>query len=195
VHVIIYGATQSLLQKSGYSHDMTPVKVTFNQVERELRKRNFGILGTLSRKGRSHSVGVLYGVSPPNKSLALYVMTGRDTRKARNIANNPNVSFAIPLPRRLLTFIPPNCIQFQGTAEIIPLEDEGGRQAFSATMILREILKYADKIAEVQNEKICFIRIYPDPVIFTYGLGVSWIELREHLENAASRVEIPAEYR
>jgi hypothetical protein len=62
-------------------------------------------------------------------------------------------------------------------------------------MILREMLKYAEKIAEVQNEKIGFIRIYPDPVIFTYGLGVSWIELREHLEDAASRVEIPAEYR
>jgi nitroimidazol reductase NimA-like FMN-containing flavoprotein (pyridoxamine 5'-phosphate oxidase superfamily) len=93
--VIIYGATQSLFQKSGYSHDMPPVKVTFNQVEREFRKMSFGILGTLSRKGQSHSVGVLYGVSPPNKPLALYVMTGRDTRKVRNIANNPNVSFAI----------------------------------------------------------------------------------------------------
>ena len=137
------------------------VKVTFKRVEEELHKRSFGVLGTVSRGGRSHSVGILYGVSPPNKPLILYIMTDKKSKKAGNIANNPNVSFTIPLFRRLLQFIPPNCIQFQGTAEIIPIIDEGGQQAFRGSMVLREMLRYAEKYVQDRSE-ICSSHVNGD---------------------------------
>ena len=36
-----------------------------------------------------------------------------------------------------------------------------------------------------------FIRIQPDPVLFTYGVGMTIFQLMKHIEGAASRVEIP----
>ncbi len=46
-------------------------------------------------------------------------MTRRHLKKARNVVANPNVAMAVPLTRRLLWFVPPPCLQFQGTAEIL----------------------------------------------------------------------------
>lgn len=82
-------------------------EVSFDLVETEMRRRTFGVLSTESHDGRPHSAGVLYGVSSPERPLALYVKTNRDSKKARNVAHNPNVSFVISLPRRLLSFFPP----------------------------------------------------------------------------------------
>ena len=69
-------------------------RVTLDQVVKQLRKRDFGVLSTADLQGRPHAVGVLYGVSPPGTSLAIYVMTRSHLRKARNIAANPNLSEA-----------------------------------------------------------------------------------------------------
>lgn len=111
-----------------------------------------------------------------------------ESKKARNIACNPNVSFTIPLPRRFLTFMPPNCVQFQGTAHIIPFEDEDATAAFNGSLVLRESLKLERR--HVQRKAI-LIRIHPDPVIFAYGLGLSPLGLVRNIVSAISRVEIP----
>jgi hypothetical protein len=37
----------------------------------------------------------------------------RHLKKPRNISANPNVALVVPLPGRLLSFLPPPCIQFQ----------------------------------------------------------------------------------
>jgi len=160
--------------------------LTFDLVEREIRRRNFGVLSTISDDGKPHSVGVLYGVSSRDKPFALYLMTDRRTKKARNVARNPNVSFAIPLPRRFLTFAPPNCVQFQATAEIISFKDETSRDAFSGSLVLRKTLE----LEEAQREAV-FIRIRPAHVIFTYGVGLSLFALMKNIGAASSRVEIP----
>jgi len=162
--------------------------LSFDFAEKEIRRRSFGVLSTVSHDGRPHSVGVLYGVSSRDKPLAFYVTTNRESKKARNIACNPNVSFTIPLPRRFLTFMSPNCVQFQGTAHIIPFEDENAAAAFDGSLVLRESLKLERK--HVQRKAI-FIRIRPDPVIFTYGLGLSPLGLVRNIASAISRVEIP----
>jgi len=56
-------------------------------------------------------------------------------------------------------------------------------------------LKASSRIDARVGGEVCFVRINPDPVIFTYGLGLSLWELREHIEDAASRVEVPPERR
>lgn len=161
---------------------------SFEMVEREIRRRCFGVLSTVSRDGNPHSAGVLYGVSSRDKPLTLYVTTNRESRKARNLARNPNVSFTIPLPRRFLRFMPPNCVQFQATAEIIPFEDQDARQAFSGSLLLRETLKLEGKHVK---RKAIFVKIRPGSVIFTYGLGLSVFELARNISGASSRVEVP----
>jgi hypothetical protein len=52
-----------------------------------------------------------------------------------------------------------------------------------------------DKAAEVETEAFgepCYIVIKPDPVIYTYGLGLSIWQLYRHIKDAGSRVKVPA---
>ncbi len=180
---------------AGHSHDVAQMtgqgKVNFQQLERELRRKHFGILSTVTADNRSHSTGVLYGVSPVKRPLAVYITTRSGNRKIRNIRANPNVSFVVPLPHRVLGFVPPSCIQFQGTAEVREFSDGEAVETFRSSRFLRMILRVESEIAS--HEAACFIRITPDPVLFTYGLGVPVWRLRGRAGQAASRVSIPPE--
>jgi Pyridoxamine 5'-phosphate oxidase len=89
---------------------VTNQRVTAELVLRHLEQRHFAVLSTISRENRPHSTGVNYGVSRPGRNLALYVMTRTHLQKARNIAQNPNVSLVVPLTSRLLWFLPPPVI-------------------------------------------------------------------------------------
>jgi len=154
---------------------MSPLQVSFEVVDRELRRHTFGILGTMNRRGRPHSVGLIYAVSPRGLPLRLYAMTQDRTRKAKNIASNHNVSFVVPCPRRFLGMAPPGCIQFQGIADILPMGNPEATAAFIQTFLLRMLLDKATEI-ELPTEELgepCYIRIRPDPVIHTYGVGLS----------------------
>lgn len=167
---------------------MSPASLSFEEVEREIRWRNFGVLSTLLPDGRPHSVSVLYAVTPSGMPFALYVLTDRRSRKARNVNANPSVSFAIPLPRRLLPFVPPNSIQFQGTAEIMPLQDETAREAYTRSFVLRKVLS----LEEAQRRGV-FVRIRPEPVVFTYGVGhltLSPVHLSQR-DDDFSRLPVP----
>ncbi len=165
-------------------------RLIFEIVEGEMRKRNFGVLSTVSTDVRPHSVGVLYGISSRRAPLALYVVTDQRSKKVRNIQGNPKVSFSIPLHRRLLSFLPPNSIQFQGAAKILPISDETAKETFSHSFVLRKTLS----LEETQREGV-FLRILPDPVIHTYGVGISLLGLLRNIEGGTSRVEIPPERR
>lgn len=163
--------------------------LTFTRLEREMRKRNYGVLCSVSKDGRPHSAGVIYAVSARDKPFALNIVTDRRSKKARNAARNPNVAFVIPI-HKSPGFVPPNSIQFQGMAEILPLTDTESRQAFEASVVLRRVLK----LQLAQKEEVStFIRVRPDCVIFTYGVGVSLLKLMRHVEAASSRVDIPSD--
>ena len=162
-------------------------KTGFVALEKTIRHRNYGVLGTVSSDGRPHSAGVLYAVSGNSESFFLSIVTDRRSKKARNISRNPNVSFTIPVPRRL-GFLPPNSIQFQGTAEILPLTDEPSLEAFGGSIVLRRVLKAQ---LDQKKEVSVFIRVRPGPVVFTYGVGVSIVSLMKHVEGAAARIELP----
>ena len=90
--------------------------VSFDDVERALRRHTFGTLSTLTEQGTPHATGVVYAVSAPDEPLILYVTTRTSTRKVRNIRSHPEVAFVIPVPRRFVPAFPPRAIQFQGTA-------------------------------------------------------------------------------
>jgi nitroimidazol reductase NimA-like FMN-containing flavoprotein (pyridoxamine 5'-phosphate oxidase superfamily) len=166
-------------------------RVTFDRVLRELRRRDFGVLSTVTPEGRPHSVGVVYGVSLPGRPFQLYVMTRRRLRKTRNLVENPDVSFVVPLTRRLLWFVPPPCVQFQGRAEVLERDDAGGLETFRSFRMGRRILSMYEELALRGETGVCFLRITPDPTLSTYMVGHTIWELMRRMETGIERVRVP----
>ena len=171
-------------------HRAKEQRVTGELVLRELRKHDFGILSTVNAEGKPFSAGVNYGVSQAADGLAIYVMTRRHLRKARNIAGNPNISLVVPLPRRILWFLPPATIQLTGRAEILDWADRAGTEVFRRFWMGRRILEAYEKSRRRGETRVCFLRITPDPVVHTYMVGSSVWELRKRMESAAATVVI-----
>jgi general stress protein 26 len=169
---------------------MSSLRGSFEEVEGNLRRHNFGTLSTVDGRNRSHSVGLIYAVSEQGHPLRIYAMTQMKTRKVRNIKANPNVSFVVQCPR-ILRMVPPSVIQFQGMAEIVTVDDQAATRAFRHSYLLRMMLDKATEIDLGTLGEACYIVIKPDPVIHTYGLGLSMWQLYRHIEDAGSRVKIP----
>ncbi len=161
--------------------------LTFDRVEREIRKRNYGVVCTTAAGGRPHAAGVMYAVSSADRPFALNIVTDKRSKKARNIANRPEVAFVIPAPR-IVGFLPPNSIQFQGTAELLPLADGESRRAFESSLVLRRVLRLQ---LEQKEEVSVFVRVHPGRAVFTYGVGLSILQLMKHVEGSSARVDIP----
>lgn len=162
----------------------------FDVVERALRRHTFGTLSTVTERGRPHATGVEYAVSVPGGQLALFVTTRTTTQKVRNIQANPDVAFVVPVPHRLIQLFPPSVIQFQGLASIVSSQDDDAVGAFKSTWFLRRILATEHRIV-TQGGDLCFIRIRPDPTLFTYALGMSPIQNVRRPRQAIGRVAIP----
>ena len=153
---------------------------------------SFGILATVTSSGLSHSTGVIYGLSSPESAFALYVITGHRTRKARNVRANPAVSFVVPFPHYLLRFIPASVVQFQGTAEILPLSHEEGAKSFASSRVLRMSFRQAQKES---GEEPIFIRILPHDHLNVYGLGFNPRQMMKDIAAARYSVTIPRKRR
>lgn len=162
-------------------------RIGFDFVEGEVRKKTFGVLTTIDFQGRPHSTGVLYGISPPESKFSIYVMTGTDYMKVRNVRRNPNVSLVVTFPHYYLRFVPANYVMFRGKAETVPSSDLDGRWAFNQRRILR-----MSQSVEAEDE-VVFIRIDPEPTVFCYGLGIGTNELRKQIDSGAYKVIIPEE--
>jgi hypothetical protein len=167
-------------------------RVTADLVLRELRGHDFAVLSTVDEDGAPDAAGVTYGVSPPDRPLALYVMTRRHLKKARNVARNPRVALVVPLPRRLLRFVPPATIQLRGRAQLLDWTDPEGTAVFRRFWIGRRILAAYERSRRRGETRVCFLRITPEPLVHTYAVGHSAWELRRRLEEAAATVRIPA---
>lgn len=165
-------------------------KTSFGFVESQLRKKNFGILGTVGGDGRPHTTGVLYGIPPTPHPLSFYVITGKRYRKTRNIMANPAVSFVVPFPHYYMRFVPSNCVQFQGKAEILPASDPLGVETFRRSRMLRMNLRLAS-----DPDSVVFIRIAPDSKLYCYGLGINIMRLRNDHAAGSYAVEVPPEKR
>lgn len=166
-------------------------RVTVDLVLDQLRKRDFAVLSTVGEEKRPHSAGANYGVSRPGRDFAVYVMTRRHLKKARNIAVNPAVSLVVPLMRRLLWFLPPPTIQLHGRAEILDWTDEQGTDVFRRFWMGRRIHEAYQASNRRGETRICFLRITPDPLVSTYMVGYHVWELRRRKESGAGKVVIP----
>jgi hypothetical protein len=166
--------------------------VTFEMIVRALRTHNFAVLSTAGEDARPASAGVTYGVSRPGEDLALFVMTRTHLQKTRNIAHNPQVSLVIPLPRRLLWFLPPATIQLHGRAEILDWTDAAGTEVFRHFWMGRRILAGYQEAHLHGETRICFLKVTLDPAVSTYMVGASVWALRRRMEAGAARVIIPS---
>jgi pyridoxamine 5'-phosphate oxidase-like protein len=170
-------------------------RVTFDVVLSHLRRRDFAVLSTVGKERKPHAVGVNYGVSRPGRDFVIYVMTRTHLQKARNIAQNPNVSLVVPLTRRFLGFLPPPTIQLHGRAAIVDWTDGEGTDVFRRFWLGRRILDAYQESRYRGETRICFLKIMPDPEISTYMVGCRIWRLRSRMESGAARVVIPPEYR
>ena len=170
-------------------------RVTFEAVLGHLRRRDFAVLSTVDNECTPHAAGVNYGVSRPGRDFLIYVMTRTHLQKARNIAQNPNVSLVVPLTRRLLWFIPPPTIHLHGRAEIVGWTDEEGTEVFRRFWVGRRILEAYQASHRRGETRICFLKITPSPVVYTYMVGCSLWQIRTRMESGAAKVVIPPEYR
>ena len=160
----------------------------FSFIETQLRKKTFGVLSTQSPGGSLQATGILYGVSPPESKLRLYLATERRFLKVRNISHNPEVAFLVPCPHHFLPFVPASCISLQGTAELVSVDDAEGREAFAAGRILRDNLKQADS-----TEGAVFIRIRPKRRVHCYGIGIGLLTIARKPSEAGYSLEIPSD--
>ncbi len=165
---------------------------TFTYIEKLLRTKNFGVLTTITPEGKPHSVGVVYAVSPPGEPFCIYLITRPVLKKARNISNNPNVSFVVPFPHYVFRIVPPACIQFQGKANLIPIDNPIAFKVFQASIVLRRSFRHSLNLGEST-----FIRIVPDNKIFSFGIGANiWqFLLRSRNKNLGNYHVIVPEYR
>lgn len=163
----------------------------FAVAERAIRSRTFGTIATLTRHGRPHATGVVYAVSPPSQPLTLYVTTRTTTLKVTNIRAHPEVAFVIPVPHRLTPMFPPGAVQFEGTATILGVGDPAALRAFESSWFHRRILAAEQRIV-ADGDNMCFIGIRPHPTLFTYGIGMSALDILRRPRQAIGRVHLPA---
>jgi len=163
-------------------------RFTYEFVEKNVRKKSFGVLTTIDPKGRPHSTGILYALGSPDKPFALYSIAGEKFAKVRNIKQNPHVSLVVTFPHYWVRFAPASYVMFRGTAEILPADNAEGRWAMSQTRIGRMNLQTdADEV----GVDYVFIKTTPEPTIFCFGLGYGWMELRKDHISGGYKVAIP----
>ncbi|MCC6175706.1 MAG: pyridoxamine 5'-phosphate oxidase family protein [Chloroflexi bacterium] len=156
----------------------------------QLRKHDFAVLSSVNSDGKPHSAGVTYGLSGPGEPLAIYVMTRKHLRKARDIAENPNVSLVVPLRRQFLWFLPPATIQLHGRAEILEWTYGPGVDVFRRSWLGRRILSAYRASSRRGESRICFLKITPDPIVRTYMVGVGIWEIQRRMESGAGKVRL-----
>ena len=150
-----------------------------DHVAKLIERRSFCTLATVSPAGRPHVAGVLYELV----DTTLYVSTARTSRKARNVASNPNVAVCIPIRR--LPLGPPSSVQFQGVAELVAVDDP-----HVVTLLGQGHLKSITGHGELDLPDGCILRVTPSNRINTYGLGMSLRRLIADPLDAAGVVEL-----
>lgn len=164
-------------------------KRNFYFVEKEIRKKTFGILSTITPNNRPHSTGILYAVSKRGKPLRFYCLTSKKYKKARNIEKDPAISFVIPFPHYYIRFAPSACVQFQGEARLTSFDSKSEiLDLFQEKRVLRLINKH---ITPESGKDYVFIEIVPDGTLYCHGLGFRIMEQRKSHEKTHYKVILP----
>lgn len=150
-------------------------------VWKELERELFAVLGMVTAKGESRTIGVVYIV----QDKKIYVLTGEDTWKARHIQGNPNVSLTVPIPK-LIPFlpwikIPAATISFSGKANLVEAEKVDKE-------ILHQLMRGQEE--DLENlRSLSVIEIDPIGEFVTYGVGISLMTMRKP-EKARGRAPV-----
>lgn len=140
-----------------------------HEIRNILKKNMWLVLSTVDDKHQPHSAVVVY----QSDGRVLYVTTGVNTRKVKDIQKNKKVSITIPIRKNFLHKIvpaPPAELHFNATAELVPREDEHAREVF------KKFLKHENE--EQLSQDSIWIKITPSNVISTYGVGVKLFAMR-----------------
>ena len=146
------------------------------RVRKAVASRSFATISTVSEAGFPHAAGVIY--VPIGDEL--YIHTMLSSRKARNVAANDRVGVVVPV--RKLPVGPPFTVQFQARAELMAMDDDE---------IVRHVesgaLKKITSHGELDEPDGCFLRIRPNGVVHTYGIGVSSVAVAKDPLHAGAR--------
>lgn len=158
-----------------------PAPITTEMVWRELDRRFFAVLATVSPSHAAHCSGIVYTTD----GRLIYICVDRKSAKARDVAGNPLVSMTVTIPKGipLMPFlpIPPATITFSGEAQLQELET---LPPAVITRILRGLV-----IDDALKRRTVALRIRPTGHFVTYGVGVSLLTMR-HPELARGRVAV-----
>lgn len=145
------------------------------EVRDVMRNNHWMVLSTASEKGVPQSSVVVY-MSDGN---IIYVHTGKDTLKVKNIKKNKAVGVVIPFYKnflhRMVKQAPPAEIHFKGGAEILPYDAEEPREWFKRII-------GAELTEEIEKNSV-YLRIKPMSKVSCYGVGVSFMKLRNPEES------------
>lgn len=141
-------------------------QATSDQVWREIEKSNFAVLGMVTSRGESRTVGIVYVVD----DRKLYIGAGATQWKTRHVAQNPHVSMTVPIARRVPLMpwikVPATTITFSGSARILDKEQiEPG--------LLEKLYRH-----EEGRDDWCAIQVTPERDFITYGVGISVLQMR-----------------
>jgi hypothetical protein len=136
-----------------------------------IRKNRWLTLSTSSPKGVPQSSVVVYA----SDGYIMYILTGKNTVKIRNITMNPRVSVTIPFYKntlhRMISFAPPAAISFRARAEILDFGDS------TATELYQKVLNF--KLPEDVEDNGVWLKLTPGNSATCFGVGVSLLELRD----------------
>jgi hypothetical protein len=146
------------------------LELTSGQVWEEIEQGLFAVLGMVSAKNESRTVGIVYIV----RDQKLFIGTGTHTWKTRHVKNNPHVSITIPIAKRIPIMpwikIPAATITFSGTARVINATD-------APHDLLQAIFRNMAEDQEMMADS-CVIEVTPEKEFITYGVGIPLMQMR-----------------
>ncbi len=156
-------------------------QLTSEQIWQELKKEIFAVLGMVTSKGESRTIGIVYLVHD-NK---IYVSTSKESWKARHIQSNPHVSMTVPIAKRIPFLpwikIPAATITFSGNAKVLEPEE-------LEEDVLHSLLQGNEKDLEMLST-LSIREIAPVGEFVTYGVGIPLMQMR-FPEKARGRVPV-----
>ena len=160
-----------------------PVELTTDRVWKAIESNLFAVLGMVTSKGESRTVGIVYQIM----DRKFYIGTGFQTWKARHISANPAVSMTIPIARRVpiapWVKVPQATITFSGTARVFPCEG-------ADPDLLQMVFMHYAADPEFMKEN-CLIEVTPQGDFVTYGIGIPLFQMRHpHLARGRAPVSI-----
>ena len=141
-------------------------ELTSEQVWDEIQQNIFGVLGMVTAKGESRTVGIVYVVDDHK----LYIGAQRSAWKTKHVERNAHVSLTVPIPKRAPFMpwikIPAATITFSGTAAVLDRDD-----------LSAELFEKLYRHDEDRSEW-CAIEVRPEKHFVTYGVDVSLLDMR-----------------